>query len=69
MTPQEQLQAQREAVARIESSPCKCFPIYHPVGEEWERIRKEWRSSHSASAYHLAQLFGECPGRSKEVTV
>ena len=58
-----QIQAQREAVARMESSPCRCTVVYHPIGEEWERVYKEWRTTESSSANHLAQLFGECPGR------
>jgi hypothetical protein len=54
-----QIKEQLNAVARMESNPCRCM-IYHPVGEEWNRVYAEWRTTHSASAYHVAQLFGAC---------
>jgi hypothetical protein len=55
-----QIQAQLEAVKRLEAGACRCAYIYHPVGEELARVYFEWRTTHSASAIHYEQLFGKC---------
>jgi len=66
VNPQNQIEAQREMVARMETSPCRCMLAYHPVGDEWKRVYKEWIDTNKTSAYHLVQLFGDCPDRKSE---
>jgi len=56
----QQIQAQLEAVKRMETSSCNCI-VYHPSGEEWTRIYKEWLSNKS-SMDMVEQLFGKCKG-------
>jgi hypothetical protein len=61
----DQINAQQEFVTR--SGKCTCL-VYHPVGEEYQRVFQEWIRTKKTSMVMAAQLFGECSS-AKEMEV
>jgi hypothetical protein len=53
----EQIKAQQEFVNR--SGKCTCL-VYHPVGEEYQRVFQEWTKTGRSNMAMVAQLFSEC---------
>jgi hypothetical protein len=56
----EQLKAQQEFVNR--SGECTCI-VYHPVGEEYQRVFREWTRTGKSNMAMAAQLFSGCDTR------
>lgn len=56
----EQITEQRDFVSR--AGECNCI-VYHPVGEEYQRVFKEWVRTGRSNMVMVAQLFSECHTR------
>jgi len=54
------MNAQKEAVAQMEKSECRCL-IYHPAtgSDDWNRIKAEFEKTRNVM--FLAQLINTCP--------
>jgi len=52
-----QIKEQQDFVNR--AGACTCL-IYHPIGEEYQRVFREWIRTGKSSMVMAAQLFNEC---------
>jgi hypothetical protein len=54
------MSAQKEAVAQMEKSDCRCI-IYHPApgSDDWNRVKAEFEKTRNVM--FLAQLINTCP--------
>jgi hypothetical protein len=57
-----QIKEQQDFVARI--GQCTCL-VYHPVGDEYQRVFIEWVKTGKSNMVMVAQLFGDCNTREK----
>lgn len=52
-------------IKTIADAPCKCL-IYHPVGDEWDRVYETWVATGKSDMIMVVQLFGHCPNREEK---
>jgi len=59
-----QIKEQQDFVAKV--GQCTCL-VYHPVGDEYQRVFADWVKTGKSNMAMLAQLFGKCVTREAQL--